>query len=135
MSHLKVLLVDDEPDYLELMSKRLTKRGFVVTTASGGEEALRLAADNTFDAAVLDMKMPGMNGLECLRRLKEMRPLIHCIMLTGHADLSDTATGFALGAFEYLVKPVHIDELVEAIVNVCSCGCLQPPPAMSGAAP
>jgi len=121
MPQLKVLLVDDEPDFLEFMSKRLTRRGLEVATAGNGEDALKKVHSGTFDVVVLDVKMPGMGGLECLRRIKEHNPDIQAVMLTGHADLSDSSQGFALGVFEYLIKPVLLDDLLEAIVNACSC--------------
>ncbi len=128
MHPITVLLVDDERDYLDLSAKRLSLRGFAVSVASSGHDALELARRRAFDVAVLDVKMPGMDGLECLRQLRQLHPHMQAILLTGHADLSETSQGFALGAFEYLIKPVHIDELVESLLNACSCGKQTCPP-------
>lgn len=110
-----VLLVDDERDFADLLAQRLQARGFTVTTAYDGEEALRLAQQGELDVAVLDVNMPGMDGLEVLARLKAARPQAEALMLTGQNDLATAVSGMKLGAADYLVKPVPIERLVEAI--------------------
>lgn len=112
-----VLLVDDERDFADTLAERLQARGFVVRTAYDGEEALRLAAGFDVDVAVLDVNLPGMNGLDLLRELKLTRPQAEALMLTGQNDLATAVSGMKLGATDYLVKPVPIEKLVEAIAR------------------
>lgn len=109
---MKVLLVDDEVDFLETLTKRLTRRGVEVSKASGGQEALALLADDPADIVVLDVKMPGMSGIEVLREIKSRWPLIEVIMLSGHADVQIAVKGLEMGAFDYLMKPADIEELL-----------------------
>lgn len=110
-----VLLVDDERDFADLLAQRLTARGFTVTTAYDGEQALRLAQGADLDVAVLDVNLPGMDGLEVLARLRAGHPQAEALMLTGQNDLATAVAGMKLGAADYLVKPVPIERLVEAI--------------------
>jgi len=112
-----VLLVDDERDFADLLAERLQARGFEVRTAYDGEEALRLAAGYDVDVAVLDVNLPGMDGLALLRELKLVRPQAEALMLTGQNDLATAVAGMKLGATDYLVKPVPIERLVEAITR------------------
>ena len=112
-----VLLVDDERDFADLLAERLQARGFVVRTAYDGEEALRLATGFDIDVAVLDVNLPGMDGLALLRKLKLVRPQAEALMLTGQNDLATAVAGMKLGATDYLVKPVPIQRLVEAITR------------------
>ncbi|HMM40053.1 MAG TPA: response regulator [Desulfovibrio sp.] len=107
-----ILLVDDETEFLELMTKRLDRRNFQVTTASTGEAALEALARTPVDVVVLDVRMPGMGGIETLRRLKEMAPDTEVILLTGHANMEVAVEGMELGAFDYLLKPVAINDLI-----------------------
>ena len=107
-----VLLVDDEKEYLELLVKRLTRRGLTVHTAYSGKEAIEMVAAIAPDVVVMDVKMPGMSGLETLVLLKEQDQLLEVIMLTGHASLEDCEQGMDLCAFDYLMKPVVFDELL-----------------------
>ena len=111
----RLLLVDDEVSYLEVLSKRLRRRGFVVATAGSGAEAIRILREEDFDAAVLDLKMEDMDGIELLRILKKMLPSLQVIMLTGHGSERAARDGLALGAFDYLTKPIDLDTLVETI--------------------
>ena len=107
-----VLFVDDEEDYLKTLLKRMRKRGIEVSGAGTGEEALERLTRHPVDVVVLDVRMPGMSGIETLRKIKESYPLTEVIMLTGHASLEVAREGMELGAFDYLMKPVGIDELL-----------------------
>jgi two-component system, OmpR family, response regulator len=112
MNAFKVLFVDDEIDFLETLKKRMKKRGMDVSGSGSGEEALQLLDDKQVDVVVLDVKMPGMDGIEVLREIKKRYPLIEVIMLTGHASVEVAIEGMELGAFDYLMKPMDIDELL-----------------------
>jgi DNA-binding NtrC family response regulator len=107
-----VLFVDDEEDYLTTLLKRMRKRNIDAAGVGSGEEALTHLAKQPADVVVLDVRMPGMNGIETLRKIKELSPLTEVIMLTGHASLEVAREGMELGAFDYLMKPVAIDELL-----------------------
>ena len=111
----KVLLVDDEKEFLEVLSERLEVRGFGVETAISGEEALRWIHKSEFDVVILDVMMPGDNGIEILKEIKRSRPFIHVIMLTGHTKIDTAIWGMELGAYDYLIKPIEIESLVEKI--------------------
>ena len=115
MEECRVLLVDDEKDYLEVLIRRLSKREVNVAGVSSGEEALEYVQVRPIDVAVLDVKMPGMDGIEVLREIKKLNPLIEVIMLTGHASLEVALEGMRSGAFDYLMKPAEIDELLYKI--------------------
>ena len=112
MDTFNVLLVDDEADYLETLVKRLKKRGIDVTSVESAEKALDRLEREAVDVTVLDVKMPGMDGIEALREIKRRHPLIEVIMLTGHANVETAIQGMELGAFDYLMKPMDIDELL-----------------------
>lgn len=112
MTGFKVLLVDDETEFLETLVKRLTKRKLDVIGATGGREALRILNETDVDVIVLDVKMPDMDGIETLRQIKKLRPSVEVIMLTGHANVEVAIQGMELGAFDYLMKPMDIDELL-----------------------
>lgn len=107
-----VLVVDDETEFLELIEKRLSRRNMRVTTAANGLDALELAGKNDFDVVIMDVRMPGMDGLETLRRMKEIRPNLPVLLLTGHASLGVAVNGMELGAYDYMLKPVAINELI-----------------------
>ena len=111
MKNFNVLLVDDELEFLETLVKRLTKRGLNISTAKSGEEALKIIRGKGIDVAVLDVRMPGMDGIQTLREIKKIDPLMEVIMLTGHASVEVAIEGMELGAFDYLMKPADIDEL------------------------
>jgi len=108
----KVLFVDDEIDFLETLLKRMKKREVSVSGVGSGEDALKFLDDKPADVVVLDVKMPGMDGIQTLRKIKNRYPLIEVIMLTGHASVEVGIEGMELGAFDYLMKPVDIDELL-----------------------
>lgn len=112
MEGIRVLFVDDETDFLETMLKRMARRGLNVAGSESGEEALSRIKGKAFDVVVLDVRMPGMDGIDTLREIKRLRPLVEVIMLTGHACLEAAREGMEVGAFDYLMKPVNIDELL-----------------------
>ncbi|HSN55243.1 MAG TPA: response regulator [Candidatus Sulfomarinibacteraceae bacterium] len=111
----RLLLVDDEVGYLEVLAKRLTRRGFDVTTASSGSEAIRALRQWEFDLAVVDLKMEDMDGIEVLKVFKKMDPSLRVIMLTGHGSERAARDGISQGAFDYLIKPVGLEVLLETI--------------------
>jgi two-component system, OmpR family, response regulator CpxR len=115
MAKIKVLLVDDEPELLQALSERLQLRGFEVSVVLSGEEALRVVGRTEPDLMVLDLRMPGIDGMEVLRRTRRHHPHIQVIMLTGHGSEKDRDAALSLGVFEYLQKPVDIGELVEVL--------------------
>ena len=111
-----ILLVDDETPFVETMSKRLNKRGLKVISADSGDSALtRLDEDSNVDVIILDVKMPGMDGIETLQEIKKRYPLKEVIMLTGHATVETAIEGMKLGAFDYLMKPCDLDTLMSKV--------------------
>ena len=112
MTDFRVLLVDDEVVFLETLLKRLQKRHLDAVGAKSGEEALAALESASFDAVVLDVRMPGIDGVETLRRIKQQHPLLEVILLTGHANMEVAVEGMELGAFDYLMKPVDLDDLL-----------------------
>jgi len=112
---LNVLFVDDETDFLDTVLKRMKKRQVNVTGVESGEKALELLEREPVDVLVLDVRMPGMDGIQALRQIKKDHPLVEVIMLTGHASMEVAIEGMELGAFDYLMKPVDIDELLYKI--------------------
>jgi signal transduction histidine kinase len=111
----RVLVVDDEKDFLESLAQRLKLRGLDVRTATNGLAALAALDEEVADVVVLDVRMPEMDGIETLRRIKESHPRVEVVMLTGHADLNSALEGMRFGFFDYLTKPVEISELVDKI--------------------
>ncbi len=110
-----VLLVDDEPEFVAVLAERLEARGLTVATAARGEEALVKARARTFDAILLDMAMPGMDGVETLQGLLAINPDLQVILLTGRATLAQAVAAMKLGALDLLEKPASIDTLVQKI--------------------
>jgi DNA-binding NtrC family response regulator len=108
---LKVLFVDDEIDFLETLMKRMKKRGVDVAGVGSGEEALDYLYNQPVDVVVLDVRMPGIGGINTLREIKKIDPLMEVIMLTGHASIEAAIEGMESGAFDYLMKPADFDEL------------------------
>ncbi|MDM8215790.1 response regulator [Desulfovibrio piger] len=114
---MRALFVDDEREFLELMEKRLSRRGIEVSTAHDGLEGVKAveeaaAAGALPDVVVMDVRMPGMDGLEALRRMKAVAATLPVVLLTGHASLGVAVEGMDLGAFDYMLKPVAINELI-----------------------
>ena len=112
LDEFNVLLVDDEAEFVETLVKRLRKRKVNTAAVGSGEEALKILKEMPIDVVVLDVKMPGMDGIETLRQIKKISPLVEVIMLTGHANMEVAIEGMELGAFDYLMKPMDIDELL-----------------------
>ncbi len=111
----RLLFVEDEPELLQSLSAALERRGIRVTPAAGGQQALRLLGSGTFDVALVDAKMPGMDGIAFVRRLKERDPLTEVILLTGHSSLATAIGGFQEGVFDVLTKPQSPDVIAEKI--------------------
>jgi DNA-binding NtrC family response regulator len=112
LDEFSVLLVDDEKEFLETLVKRLKKRKLLTIGVESAAEALRVLQERPIDVVVMDVKMPGMDGIEALRQIKKISPLVEVIMLTGHANMEVAIQGMELGAFDYLMKPMDIDELL-----------------------
>ena len=108
-----VLVVDDEQDFVETLVKRMERRGFKVTGVGSGQEALLLLGKEHFDVVILDVMMPGMDGIETLREIKLAWPKIQVILLSGHGGEEMGVPGMAYGAYAYLLKPVALKTIVE----------------------
>jgi DNA-binding NtrC family response regulator len=116
MTSVRVLLVDDELPFVEVLARRLRKRDIDVITAPGGEQALERLKTDRVDAVILDVKMPDMDGIETLRKMKILYPRLEIIMLTGHATVESAIQGMRLGAFDYLMKPCNLEELINKVL-------------------
>ncbi len=112
---MKVLVIDDEMRFLETTAKLLRRRGFETLTASSGLRALDIVATEPVDVVILDVKMPGIDGIEVLKRIKLTRPAAEVIMLTGHVSLESAVDGLKYGACDYVMKPCDIEDLVTKI--------------------
>jgi DNA-binding NtrC family response regulator len=115
MERTRILIVDDEEDLVSTMAERLALRGWHAETCTSGADALARLAGEDFGVLVLDVKMPGIDGLDLLAQLKRKRPELPVILFTGHATLADAQRGMEEGAFDYIVKPVDIEELIGKI--------------------
>lgn len=113
--HAKVLLVDDEEDFIKTLAQRLEMRGLKVTGVTRGEDAVALTARQSFDAIVIDLAMPGMDGLETLKKIKESQPEAEIIMLSGQGTVKSGIEAMKLGAEDFLEKPVDMQELLTKI--------------------
>jgi len=107
----RILLVDDEKDFVEMLGLRLEEIGERVTPAYSGRECLQVLEKKELDVVILDILMPGMDGIETLKEIKRKRPLVEVIMLTGHGTTESAVEGMKLGAFDYLLKPARFEEL------------------------
>ena len=115
MRVVKLLLVDDETRFVETLSKRLTARGFEVEGAFGGPQALEMLDARPFDVVLLDVWMPGMDGLEVLKMIRRLHPAVKVVLVSGNASINAAVEGIRLGATNYLLKPVDIDELMAKV--------------------
>jgi len=120
MSALRVLLVDDEEELVFTLEERLQLRGMCAEAFTSGAEALKRIAQQEFEVIVVDVKMPGMDGLELLRQIKTLRPAAQVILLTGRASENESRLGLEQGAFAYLIKPINIDELIKKMEQAVS---------------
>jgi len=114
---IRLLLVDDEVGFVDVLSKRISRRNIEVITAGSGSEAIQALRGREFDVAVLDLKMEDMNGLEVLKILRIMDPKLAVIMLTGHGSAEAARKGIQLGAYDYLTKPCELEELLQKITD------------------
>lgn len=125
MDRVKVLVVDDELDFLKLIKRRLERRNVDVFVAPGGKEALEFMKDNPVDVAILDVRMPGLNGIETLKEMRKRFRDTEVIMLTGHGSVQSGIEGMSHGAYDYVLKPFSIDDLLERIRAACEHARLQ----------
>ena len=114
-SQTKILIIDDEVDFVDMLSLRLEASGFDVHGENNGPDGLKSLEGRQADVVILDLKMPGMDGLEVLAKIKEARPETQVIIMTGHGAMESATEGRELGAFDYLIKPAEFDELLEKI--------------------
>jgi DNA-binding NtrC family response regulator len=112
-----ILLVDDEEQFLKVLSQRLEGRGMKVDTSTSGEEALKRAKGKEFDAIILDLAMPGMSGIETLKRIRSENPDIQIIMLTGHGSVEKSVEAIKAGAVDFLEKPADLNKILEKIAE------------------
>lgn len=124
MKDFKVLIVDDETDFLEMTINRMKKKKIRCEGAESGEKAIEKIGKGDFDVVLLDVKMPGMDGIETLRQIKQIKPLVEVVMLTGHASVESGIDGMKLGAFDYLMKPVELDSLLEKLQDAYEKKCI-----------
>jgi DNA-binding NtrC family response regulator len=115
MENARILLVDDETDFTDTMSQLLRTRGYQVTAVNGGESAIKALGQGRYDVMVLDLKMPGMDGMATLKEAKKLELFTETLILTGHATVDTALEAIKLGAYDYLTKPCDIDELVQKI--------------------
>jgi len=111
----KVLLVDDEEEFVETLAERMRNRGMEVATSNSGGDALDLIDNEPYDVVVLDLQMPGMDGIEALARIKKRQPDIQVVLLTGHATVEKGVEAMKRGALEFLEKPIDLSKLAEVI--------------------
>ncbi len=117
MKEFKVLMVDDEEDFVKTLAERMQMRDLDSDVALSGEAALQIVEDQVPDVMVLDLKMPGIDGMEVLRRVRKAYPQVQVVILTGHGSEKDEAEARRLGAFAYLQKPVDIEKLIITLKN------------------
>lgn len=121
MTMAKIMLVDDEVAFVEAMTKRLTRRDLEVEKAFSGDDALKqLTGGSTVEVVILDVKMPGMDGIETLKAIKSRVPLVEVIMLTGHATVESAIEGMKYGAFDYLMKPCDMEHLMAKVTEAAA---------------
>jgi len=113
----RVLIVDDEKDFVEMFSLRLEGQGEKVFTAYSGKDALKILEDVAIDVVILDIRMPGMDGIDTLRQIKILHPIVEVILLTGHGSTETAVEGMKLGAFDYLMKPADFKDIKVKMEN------------------
>jgi DNA-binding NtrC family response regulator len=113
---IRVLLVDDEKDFIDVLAERLEARDFTTSKAYSGDEAMGLVREKEVDVVLLDVQMPGKDGVTVLKEIKAFNPLVEIIMLTGHSTVESAVEGMKIGAYDYLLKPTETKDLVEKIV-------------------
>ena len=113
MKDMKMMLVDDEERFLSTTKKLLARKGIDVLTATSGPEALEILREHNVHVVILDVKMPGMDGIATLKQIKRQYPMVEVILLTGHATAESAVEGLKSGAADYLMKPTDIDELIQ----------------------
>ena len=112
---IKILLIDDEEEFISTLAERLELRDFLCKTAGDGQSGIQMISNEIFDIAILDLMMPGLNGLNTLRQIKEINPNLPVILLTGHGSTKDGMEGMRIGAFDFLIKPLDIYALIDKI--------------------
>jgi DNA-binding NtrC family response regulator len=117
MREFAVLVVDDEKEFRDITVKRLEKRGLKARGAESGEKALEILEHDDIDVVLLDVKMPGIDGIETLRRIRSLKPLVEVVLLTGHASVDSGIEGMKFGAFDYLMKPIELEPLMEKLAD------------------
>jgi DNA-binding NtrC family response regulator len=115
MRAIRLLLVDDESRYVETLSKRLTARGLYVEGVHSGMEAVAVLEARPFDVVLLDVRMPGMDGIATLREIKKVQPLIQVVLLSGNASINAAIEGMRLGAMDYLLKPADLEDVLAKV--------------------
>lgn len=118
----RLLVVDDEEKVRIYLARLLARRGYEVETAADGALALEKVAKEDFDAVLLDVLMPGMSGMEVLPRIKKLKPMVEVIMLTGNASVKIGVESMKLGAFNYLLKPINLEQLTECLTEALEHG-------------
>ena len=113
----KVLIVDDEKDFVEMFSLRLKGQGEKVSTAFSGKQALEVLEKTAIDVVILDIRMPGMDGIDTLKQIKTLYPLVEVILLTGHGSAETAVEGMKSGAFDYLMKPADVEDIRMKLEN------------------
>ncbi len=119
---LSVLLVDDEVSYVDVLARRLSKRGIEACPATSGQQAIQILRTRDFDVAVIDLKMERMDGLELLKVLKKLVPEMQVIILSGHGGEAEARQSILAGAYDYIVKPCELTDLVEKIIKAANAG-------------
>ena len=112
---IKILLIDDEEEFISTLAERLELRGYLCKTAGDGQSGILMIEKETFDIAILDLMMPGLNGLNTLKQIKKINPDLPVILLTGHGSTKDGMEGMRIGAFDFLIKPLDIYALIDKI--------------------
>ena len=120
LAGVRLLLIEDEEDFVRALAERLRLRGLDVTESLSADEALRHMEEGDFDVVLLDIRMPGVDGIDALRTMKQLKPLVEVILLTGYATVETAVEGMKLGAFDYMIKPADTQELLRKIQEAFS---------------